>query len=74
MKKPSEMPREIDLFFFREGEVPMWEESPNGGIWIIKIKKEDNVNKMWESLLLSLISNPYPFNPFLQVSNSRSPV
>ena len=34
----------------------MWEESPNGGIWIIKIKKEDNVNKMWESLLLSLIS------------------
>lgn len=25
MKKPSEMPREIDLFFFREGEVPMWE-------------------------------------------------
>ena len=27
MKKPSEMPREIDLFFFREGEVPMWEVS-----------------------------------------------
>jgi hypothetical protein len=25
MRKPSEMPREIDLFFFREGEVPMWE-------------------------------------------------
>lgn len=27
MKKPSEMPREIDLYFFREGEVPMWEVS-----------------------------------------------
>ena len=27
MKKPSEMPRDIDLFFFREGEVPMWEVS-----------------------------------------------
>jgi hypothetical protein len=25
MKKPSEMPREIDLFFFRENEIPMWE-------------------------------------------------
>ena len=25
MKKPTEMPREIDLFFFREGEIPMWE-------------------------------------------------
>ena len=29
MKKPSEMPREIDLFFFREGEVPMWEVRAN---------------------------------------------
>ena len=65
MKKPTEIPREIDLFFFREGEIPMWEvsgfirftlkESPNGGIWITKIKKDDNVNKMWESLLLALI-------------------
>jgi len=27
MKKPSEMPREIDLFFFRNNEVPMWEVS-----------------------------------------------
>ena len=25
MKKPTEMPREIDIFFFREPEVPMWE-------------------------------------------------
>ena len=30
MKKPSEMPREIDLFFFREGEIPMWEVSSLG--------------------------------------------
>ena len=27
MKKPTEMPREIDIFFFREQEVPMWEVS-----------------------------------------------
>ena len=27
MKKPSEMPRDIDLFFFREGLMPMWEVS-----------------------------------------------
>ena len=25
MKKPTEMPREIDIFFFRDQEVPMWE-------------------------------------------------
>ena len=28
MKKPSEMPREIDIFFFRENEIPMWEVRP----------------------------------------------
>jgi hypothetical protein len=51
----NEMPREIDIFFFRYGEVPMWEESPKGGIWITKIKKEDNVDAMWEALLLALV-------------------
>lgn len=29
MKKPTEMPREIDLFFFRENEIPMWEVISN---------------------------------------------
>lgn len=53
------MPREIDLFFFREGEVPMWEESPNGGIWITKCRKEDDVDKMWEAILLSLIGEQF---------------
>ena len=55
MCSANEMPREIDLFFFRYGEVPMWEESPKGGIWITKIKKEDNVDAMWEALLLALV-------------------
>jgi hypothetical protein len=27
MKKPSDMPREIDFFFFRNNTVPMWEVS-----------------------------------------------
>lgn len=27
MKRPSEMPREVDIFFFRDDEVPMWEVS-----------------------------------------------
>ena len=33
----------------------MWEESPQGGIWICKVKKEDNVNRMWECMLFALI-------------------
>jgi len=27
MKKPTEMPREIDIHFFRDNLVPMWEVS-----------------------------------------------
>lgn len=49
------MPQETDVFFFKENQVPMWEESPEGGIWITKLKKHsDNVNLMWEQLLLAL--------------------
>jgi len=59
LKKPSEMNRENDLFFFREKEVPMWEDSPHGGIWIAKIKKEDNIDLMWETLLFALIGEQF---------------
>lgn len=59
MKKPSEMPREIDVFFFRSNLIPMWEESPNGGIVILKIKKLDNVDKMWESVLFALLGEQF---------------
>lgn len=27
LKKPTDMPRDIDLFFFRNNEMPMWEVS-----------------------------------------------
>lgn len=54
-KSAHDMPREIDLFFFRDGEVPMWEQSPDGGIWITKVRKDDDVDRMWEALLLALI-------------------
>jgi translation initiation factor 4E len=53
------MNRENDLFFFRENEVPMWEDSPHGGIWIAKIKKEDNIDLMWETLLFALIGEQF---------------
>jgi translation initiation factor 4E len=59
MKKPNEMPREIDIFFFREHLVPMWEESPNGGIVILKIKKGDDIDKMWEQILFNLLGEQF---------------
>jgi len=30
-------------------------DSPEGGIVILKIKKEDNIDKMWESILFAMI-------------------
>lgn len=59
MKKPSEMPREIDIHFFRDNIIPMWEDSPEGGIVILKIKKDDNIDKMWESILLNMIGEQF---------------
>ena len=31
------------------------QESPNGGIVILKIKKGDNIDKMWEQILFALL-------------------
>jgi hypothetical protein len=70
MKSAQEMPREIDLFFFRDGQVPMWEENPNGGVWITKVKKEDDVDSMWEALLLALIGEQFGDSTVIGVSLS----
>lgn len=59
MKKVRKMPRDIDLFFFRHGETPMWEESPEGGIWITKIRREEDVDNKWEALLLSMVGEQF---------------
>lgn len=48
----------------------MWEESPKGGIWITKIKKEDNVDAMWEALLLALVGEQFGESSVIGVSLS----
>ena len=40
-------------------------ESPNGGVWIIKIKRDDNIDKMWESTCFALIGKLQFFSEFL---------
>ena len=37
----------------------MWEESPQGGIWITKLKFHENVDLMWESLMFSIIGEQF---------------
>lgn len=40
------------------------QESPNGGVWIIKIKRDDNIDKMWESTCFALIGKLQLFSEF----------
>ena len=47
VKRPSQLQRDTSLYLFRniEGYKPMWEAFPNGGCWILKIKKGKRVGQ-----------------------------
>lgn len=56
LKRPSDLVRDVNLYLFREGCTPMWEEFPDGGCWILKVKKHTGVlSKMWQDLVLGAI-------------------
>lgn len=60
--RPSELPRDHNVLLFRKGYRPMWEEFPEGGCWIIRIKRkasQNYVNRMWENLLLAFIGEEF---------------
>jgi translation initiation factor 4E len=58
LMRPSELPKDHNVLLFRRGYKPMWEEFPEGGCWIIRIKRkvsQSYVNRMWENLLIACI-------------------
>eukprot|EP00429_Kryptoperidinium_foliaceum_P038470 CAMPEP_0176170850 /NCGR_PEP_ID=MMETSP0120_2-20121206/87463_1 /TAXON_ID=160619 /ORGANISM="Kryptoperidinium foliaceum, Strain CCMP 1326" /LENGTH=374 /DNA_ID=CAMNT_0017508659 /DNA_START=3 /DNA_END=1125 /DNA_ORIENTATION=- len=60
--RPSELPRDHNCYMFRKHYKPMWEEFPEGGCWIIRIKRkasQNYVNHMWENLLLACIGEVF---------------
>eukprot|EP00928_Gymnodinium_smaydae_P065577 TRINITY_DN48693_c0_g1_i1.p1 TRINITY_DN48693_c0_g1~~TRINITY_DN48693_c0_g1_i1.p1 ORF type:complete len:359 (+),score=72.98 TRINITY_DN48693_c0_g1_i1:149-1225(+) len=59
--RPSELPRDHNVLLFRKGYKPMWEEFPEGGCWIVRIKRKSQsyVNHMWENLLLACIGEAF---------------
>jgi len=62
MLKPGELPRDRNIYCFREGYLPMWEEFPDGGCWIIRIKRKAALHvasRMWEHLLLACIGEAF---------------
>jgi len=62
LRRPSELPRDYNCYMFRKNYKPMWEEFPEGGCWIIRIKRkaaQNYVNHMWENLLIACIGEAF---------------
>mmetsp|Transcript_72716 Transcript_72716/g.164998 ORF Transcript_72716/g.164998 Transcript_72716/m.164998 type:complete len:230 (-) Transcript_72716:153-842(-) len=63
IKKPSKFPRDYNLFCFRSGCKPMWEEFPDGGCWNYRIRRiggsDDPVDISWESLLIACLGEHF---------------
>ena len=59
IKKPSEIPVDHKVIFFRKGNKPCWEEWPEGGCWILQVKKKESphaYNLKWERLIFACIA------------------
>ncbi|KAG5179292.1 putative eukaryotic initiation factor 4E [Tribonema minus] len=62
IKRPSALENNINMYFFRDApnSSPSWESFPNGGCWILKIKKRAHsgtsvLGKMWQDLVFAAI-------------------
>eukprot|EP00695_Tsukubamonas_globosa_P003288 TRINITY_DN551_c0_g1_i1.p1 TRINITY_DN551_c0_g1~~TRINITY_DN551_c0_g1_i1.p1 ORF type:complete len:231 (+),score=86.91 TRINITY_DN551_c0_g1_i1:99-791(+) len=54
--KPSQLPKNVSIHMFRNKMKPMWEEYPNGGCWIVKLKKHSEfADRLWEQLCFACI-------------------
>ena len=56
-KKPKDMPNGCEVYLFKEGIKPLWEDerNQNGGSFFLHIKKTF-ANKIWENFLTSIVS------------------
>jgi len=60
-KKPKSMPGNCEVYLFKENIKPLWEDEKNigGGSFFLHIKKTF-ANKIWENLLISVVSESEP--------------
>ena len=61
LRKPKDIPSGADVYFFKKGIKPLWEDPKNnsGGRFFLHIKKTF-ATKLWESLLFSVVSREIP--------------
>jgi translation initiation factor 4E len=56
MQAPDSIPKEHNLYMFRGAATPAWETFPQGGCWILKVRKHNGViNRLWEELCFASI-------------------
>ncbi|KAL5111203.1 Eukaryotic translation initiation factor 4E [Taenia crassiceps] len=58
---PSEIANGTDLYVFKDGIQPMWEDpkNENGGRWLINVPSINEVNRYWEELLMLIVGNSW---------------
>ncbi|KAK4469439.1 hypothetical protein MN116_006991 [Schistosoma mekongi] len=59
--RPKEMTNGNDLYMFKCGIVPKWEDpkNENGGRWLINISPRQDVDFLWDELLMLLIGSDW---------------
>ena len=57
LRKPKDMKNGCEVYFFKEGIKPLWEdpENENGGSFFMHIKKTF-ANRIWENVLFSVVA------------------
>ena len=67
MLKPSDLPANMDVCFFKEGCQPLSDDLPNvgGGKWTARLRKGLTA-RVWEDLLLAIVGGAWEVHTLLQ--------
>jgi len=57
LSKPDTFPRECSVYLSRDGQTPAWETFPQGGCWLLRVRKKNSlIDRLWEELVFACIS------------------
>ncbi|KAK8807181.1 hypothetical protein WA158_003940 [Blastocystis sp. Blastoise] len=60
LRRPSAMDKDMNYYLFRGTTLPAWESYPDGGCWILKVKKTSGVlGKLWQDLCFATIGEEF---------------
>lgn len=60
LRRPSSLDKDTNFYLFRNQDYPAWETYPEGGCWILKVKKNPGViSKLWQDLLFAAIGEQF---------------